>query len=90
MNVVFSLILLAAALGCIVFLLTRRENARRGAFLRGAEEMPAAASMAPAAFPNSVPTCRWTTASTGWTGTARTTSLPTSAAVRTMAVSCSI
>ena len=29
MNVVFSLILLAAALGCIVFLLTRRENARR-------------------------------------------------------------
>ena len=42
MNVVFSLILLAAALGCIVFLLTRRENARRGAFLRGAEEMPPA------------------------------------------------
>ena len=71
MNVVFSLILLAAALGCIVFL-------------------PAAASMAPAAFPNSAPTCRWTTALTGWTSTARTTSSPTSAAVRTMAVSCSI
>ena len=26
--------------------------------------------MAPAAFPNSAPTCRWTTASTGWTSTA--------------------
>ena len=61
MNVVFSLILLAAALGCIVFLLTRRENARR-----------------------------WTTASTGWTSTARRMSSPTSAAGRTMAVSCSI
>ena len=34
MNVVFSLILLAAALGCIVFLLTRRENARRRERLR--------------------------------------------------------
>ena len=32
MNVVFSLILLAAALGCIVFLLTRRENARRSQY----------------------------------------------------------
>ena len=32
MNVVFSLILLAAALGCIVFLLTRREYARRSQY----------------------------------------------------------
>ena len=32
MNVVFSLILLVAALGCIVFLLTRRENARRSQY----------------------------------------------------------
>ena len=32
MNVVFSLILLAAALGCIVFLLARRENARRSQY----------------------------------------------------------
>ena len=32
MNVVFSLILLAAALGCIIFLLTRRENARRSQY----------------------------------------------------------
>ena len=69
MNVVFSLILLAAALGCIVFLLTRRENARRSQY---------------------GPSGLWTTASTGWTSTARTTSSPTSAAVRTMAVSCSI
>ena len=68
MNVVFSLILLAAALGCIVFLLTRRENARRSQY-----------------GPSG-----WTTASTGWTSTARTMSSPTSAAVRTMAVSCSI
>ena len=59
MNVVFSLILLAAALGCIVFLLTRRENARRSQY--------------------------------GPSGlSARTMSSPTSAAVRTMAVSCSI
>ena len=77
MNVVFSLTLLAAALGCIVFLLTRRENARRSQY-------------GPSGLPNSAPTCRWTTASTGWTSTARTTSSPTSAAVRTMAVSCSI
>mgnify|MGYP003184089740 CR=1 FL=1 len=64
MNVVFSLILLAAALGCIVFLLTRRENARRSQY------GPSGLS--------------------GWTSTARTMSSPTSAAVRTMAVSCSI
>ncbi len=46
---------------------------------------PAAASTAPAACPSSAPTCRWTTASTGWTSTARTTCSPTSAAGRTTA-----
>ena len=34
----------------------------------------AASSTAPAACPSSAPTCRWTTASTGWTSTARTMS----------------
>ena len=42
MNAVVSIVLLAAVLGVIVFLLSRRENGRRGAFLRGAEEMPPA------------------------------------------------
>ena len=65
MNAVFSILLLAAILGFIVFLLSKKDQNRRSQY----------------------GPCRWTTASTGWTSTARTMSSPTSAAGRTTAAS---
>ncbi len=56
MNAAVSIVLLAAVLGVIVFLLSRRENTRRSQY-------------GPPAFRSSAPTCRWTSASTGWTST---------------------
>ena len=77
MNVVFSLILLAAALGCIVFLLTRRENARRSQY------GPSGLSEFRTDLPLDDCFDRLDQHSPD-------DESPTSAAVRTMAVSCSI
>lgn len=74
MNAVFSILLLAAILGFIVFLLSKKDQNRRSQY-------------GPSGLSSSAPTCRWTTASTGWTSTARTMSSPTSAAGRTTAAS---
>ena len=73
MNVVFSLTLLAAALGCIVFLLTRRENARRSQY-----------------GPSGLSEFRTDLPLDDCFDRLDQMSSPTSAAVRTMAVSCSI
>ncbi len=67
MNAVVSIVLLAAVLGVIVFLLSRRENGRRSQY-------------GPAGCPNSAPTLHWTSASTGWTNTTTPTCSSTTAA----------
>ena len=69
MNAAVSIVLLAAVLGVIVFLLSRRENTRRSQY-------------GPAGLSSSAPTCRWTSASIGWTSTGTPTSSCTSAAGR--------
>ena len=66
MNAVVSIVLLAAVLGVIVFLLSRRENGRR--------------STARPGCPSSAPTLHWTSASTGWTNTTTPTCSSTTAA----------
>ena len=76
MNAVISIILLAVALGVIVLLLTRRENTRRSQY-------------GPAGLSEFRTDCRWTSASTGSTSTARPTSSLTSAAAKMTAASCS-
>ena len=73
MNAVFSILLLAAILGFIVFLLSKKDQNRRSQY------GPSGLSE----FRTDLPL----DASTGWTSTARTMSSPTSAAGRTTAAS---
>ncbi len=68
MNAVVSIVLLAAVLGVIVFLLSRRGKTA------------AAVSTARPGYPNSAPTLHWTSASTGWTNTTTPTCSSTTAA----------